>query len=820
MSNIEKTNGYEIVNDWMQSLSNEPFGFQKECWQKFEEGSSGLVIAPTGFGKTFSVFLALVIHYLNHPEQYKDGLKLMWITPLRSLAKDLGRAMATALEQIGLDWEVGVRNGDTTTAERQKQKKKMPDVLIITPESLHLLFAQKDDSSLFKSLKCVAVDEWHELLGNKRGVLTELAISRLWNISKDLRIWGISATIGNIDEAMEVLIPYKGVQKTIIKAKEKKKTEIISIIPDEIEILPWAGHLGTKMADKLIPIIYESRTTLIFTNTRGQSELWYQVMLQVCPDLAGQLALHHGSVDAELRTWIEDMLHTGVLKAVICTSSLDLGVDFKPVDTVIQIGSPKGVARFLQRAGRSGHSPFETSKIYFLPTHSLELVEAAALKEAAKQNIIESRVPQVLTFDVLVQYLVTLAVGEGFKEEEILEQVNKTYAFNEINKEEWQWLLRFITQGGDILTAYQDFQKVIVEDGVYKVKNRRIAMMHRMNLGVIVSDPVLKVKFLSGGYIGMVEEYFVSRLKPGDTFGLAGKIVEFVMIKEMTVLVRGSKAKRAITPSWLGGRLPLSSNLSAILRKKFSEALQPCTKDIELKKLAPLFEQQKYHSHIPAGDEFLIELIATKDGHHLYMYPFEGRLVHEVMSALVAYRISKIQPISFSIAMNDYGFELLSDQPIPIDKNNLKEILSTDNLTADIAHSINAAEMAGRKFRDIAVIAGLVMKNYAGKYKTDKNLQSSSGIIFRIFEQYDSKNLLMRQAYDEVFYQQLEEPRLAAALQRIQKSRIIIKHATGYTPLSFPIKVDSLRQNLSSEELETKIKKMQGETLKKQSKNK
>ena len=814
MATIETTQGYNIIQDWMQSLNNKPFSFQKQCWQRFEEGYSGLVIAPTGFGKTFSVFLALVIHYLNHPRQYKDGLKLIWITPLRSLAKDIARAMSDAVQQIGLHWDVAVRNGDTPAKERQQQKKKMPDVLIITPESLHLLFAQKENTRLFQSVQCIAVDEWHELLSNKRGVLTELAISRLLGIVPQARVWGISATIGNTEEAMRVLIPYGQLKKIIIKSSEKKKTTIISIIPDEMEVLPWAGHLGTKMAERLLPIIFESRTTLIFTNTRGQSELWYQVMLQTCPDLAGQLALHHSSIDAELRTWIEDMLHTGVLKAVICTSSLDLGVDFKPVDTVIQIGSPKGVARFLQRAGRSGHSPYETSKIYFLPTHSLELVEAAALKEAAQKNIMESRMPVVLAYDVLVQYMVTLAVGEGFKEKELFEQVKQTFAFSYMEEAEWKWLLRFITQGGDVLTAYEDFQKVIIEDGVYKVKNKRIAMMHRMNIGVIVSDPMLKVKFISGGYIGMVEEYFISRLKPGDTFGLAGKIVEFVVIKDMTVLVRASKARRAITPSWMGGRLPLSSNLSSFLRKKLSEALQPGVQDIELKKLAPLFAEQMHHSHIPAEDEFLVELIETRDGHHLYMYPFEGRLVHEVMSALVAYRISKIQPISFSIAMNDYGFELLSDQPIPVNLSNLKEILSVDHLTADIAHSINAAEMAGRKFRDIAVIAGLVAKNYAGKFKTDKNLQSSSGIIFRIFEQYDPANLLMRQAYDEVFYQQLEEPRLAAALKRIEESKIIIKHATAFTPLSFPIKVDSLRQNLSSEELETRIKKMQQETVK------
>ncbi|MCD2422858.1 ligase-associated DNA damage response DEXH box helicase [Niabella pedocola] len=814
VARFESSDGYQIINEWMQKASRKPFHFQKQTWKKFEEGYSGLVIAPTGFGKTFSVFLALVIHYLNHPERYGNGLKLLWVTPLRSLAKDLGRAMKMALEEIGLDWEVGVRNGDTPVAERQRQKKKMPEVLIITPESMHLLFAQKNNSALFRSLQCIAVDEWHELLGSKRGVLTELAIARLKRIAPDVKVWGISATIGNTDEALDVLLPDKAERRVKIRAKEEKKTAIISIIPDQIEELPWAGHLGTRLADRLLPVIEASNTTLVFTNTRGQSELWYQVLLSAAPDLAGQLALHHGSVDAELRSWIEDRLHTGQLKVVICTSSLDLGVDFKPVDTVIQIGSPKGVARFLQRAGRSGHSPFETSKIYFLPTHSLELVEAAALKEAAKEKIIESRVPLLLTFDVLVQYLVTLAVGEGFREGELLEEVRQTYCFAGLEEEEWRWLLQFVTRGGEVLHAYDEFQKVVVEDGLYVVKSRRIAMMHRMNLGVIVSDPMLKVKYLSGGYIGMVEEYFVARLLPGDTFGLAGKVVEFVMIKDLTVLVRHSKAKRAITPSWMGGRLPLSSNLSALLRHKYSSALNPGAGDKELKALYPLFVQQQAVSHVPREDEFLVEQIETKDGHHIYMYPFEGRLVHEVMAALVAYRFSRIQPITFSMAMNDYGFELLSDQPLELTGELLKTIFSPESLTADISKSINAAEMAGRKFRDISVIAGLVMRNYAGQLKNNKNLQSSSGLIFRIFEQYDPKNLLLRQAFDEVFYQQLEEPRLMAALQRILRSRIVMVKAEAFTPLSFPIKVDSLRQNLSSEELDAKIRRMQEEAHK------
>ncbi|GAB3017619.1 ligase-associated DNA damage response DEXH box helicase [Niabella terrae] len=753
--------------------------------------------------------------FLNHPEDYGNGLKLLWITPLRSLAKDLGRAMTEAIEEIGLDWQVGVRNGDTPVAARRQQTKKMPEVLIITPESLHLLFAQRHNAAYFQDLKAVAVDEWHELMGTKRGILTELAVSRLLALNKSLRIWGISATIGNVEEALNVLIPYKGLRKTTVYSAEQKKTEIITLLPDSVEILPWAGHLGTKMATALIPIIENSRTTLIFTNTRGQSELWYQVLLTVAPELAGQLAIHHGSIDSELRNWIEDQLHAAQLKAVICTSSLDLGVDFKPVDTVIQIGSPKGVARFLQRAGRSGHSPFETSRIYFLPTNSLELIEAAALKDAAAKGVIEPRTPLVQTFDVLVQYLVTLAVGEGFEPDAVYRQVRQTHAFQYLLESEWQWALKFITQGGEILTAYEAFQKVIPEDGIYHVRNRRIAMMHRMNLGVIVSDPMLKVKFLGGGYIGMVEEYFVSKLNPGDKFGLAGKVLEFIMIRDMTVLVKKSNAKRAVTPSWLGGRLPLSSNLSAFLRHKYNEALSPDNQDPELEKLRPLFIQQQQNSHIPRSDEFLIEHIETDDGHHLFMYPFEGRLVHEVMSALIAYRISRLQPISFSIAMNDYGFELLTDQALPMEKINFKSLFSTKDLTADITRSINAAEMAGRKFRDIAVIAGLVMKNVSGKFKTDKNLQSSSGLIFRILEQHDPQNLLLRQAYEEVFYQQLEEPRLAAALQRIQESKIILVHADALTPLSFPIKVDSLRQDLSSEALDTQVRKMQQETLRK-----
>lgn len=832
-TSLTKSAGYKTVIKWLTKTKKKPFKFQTDAWQYYAEGYCGMVNAPTGFGKTFSMFLSVVIEELNIIKELNNnknkltkkktdaGLKLLWITPLRSLAKDLARAMREVCTDLELDWTIGVRNGDTSQNDKIKQKKQMPEVLIITPESMHLLLAQKGTIVNFTSLRCIVADEWHELLGSKRGVLAELAISRIRGLLKEkhperlLRIWGISATIGNMEEALDVLVPYQEVLKVTIKADIEKKIDIKSVLPDHIDLLPWAGHLGHKLAHKLLPIIHKSKTTLIFTNTRGQAELWYQNLLKLDENLAGLIAIHHGSIDYELRNWIENAIHTGALKAVISTSSLDLGVDFKPVDTVVQIGSPKGVARFLQRAGRSGHSPYETSTIYFLPTHALELVEASAIKEAARNQDIESRQPVVMAFDTLIQYLVTLAVGDGFNDELIYKEVKETFAYRELLDAEWAWIMQFITSGGDSLAAYNEFNKVELVDGLWKVTSRQIAMRHRLHIGTIVSDAMLKVKYMTGGYVGMLEESFIAKVKPGNSFTLAGRVLEFVMVKDMTVLVRKSKLKTAITPSWMGGRMPLSANLGAILRRKYNEALNKNNPDEELSFILPLFEQQAKVSHVPNDDEFLIELIDTKDGYHFFAYPFEGRLVHEVLAALIAYRLGRVKPISFSIAMNDYGFELLSEQPIPLDEARIKLLFSPDQLAEDIVASINATEMARRKFRDIACISGLVFQGYPGKYVANKHLQSSSSLFFNVFSDYDKHNLLLRQAYDEAFYQQIEEPRLAAALHRIQASKIIIIKTNRYTPLCFPIKVDSLRENMSSEELGQRIERMTAETEKK-----
>jgi ATP-dependent helicase Lhr and Lhr-like helicase len=834
---LQETAGYKVINAWLAQKQRRPFAFQQQAWQHIINGEHGLVNAPTGYGKTYSVFLGAVIQFINqHPKQYqtktKSGLQLLWVTPLRALAKDIGRAMQEAVTELGMQWQIAIRNGDTPVNERAKQKRNVPEVLIITPESLHLLLAQKGYKDFFKTLRIIAVDEWHELLGSKRGVQVELAISRLAGCidvmqaqlspeATPLTVWGISATIGNLEQASEVLLSSTCSKGVIVKANIDKKITVESILPDEIEKYPWAGHLGIKLVHKVLPIINANKTTLIFINTRGMSELWYQALLTAAPELAGAIALHHGSIEQELRLWVEDSLHTERLKAVVCTASLDLGVDFRPVETVIQVGSPKGVARFLQRAGRSGHQPGATSKIYFLPTHSLELTEAAALKEAIEEQNIESREPMLLCFDVLIQYLCTLAVSDGFLPQKILQEVKATYCFKDITGDEWQEILFFITAGGNALYQYDEYKKVeVLESGLYKINSRRVAMRHRMHIGTIVSDAMLKVKFLSGGYIGVIEEWFISRLQPGDVFTLAGRNLELVMIKDMTAVVKKSNAKKSIVPSWMGGRLPLTANLGKKLRHQlticnqvFFAATNTIKKQapvaIELVALKPLFELQQQLSHVPKEDEFLIEQVETKDGYHLFVHTFEGRLVNEAMATILAYRISKITPITFSFAMNDYSFELLSDQPIPVDDSNVYELFSDEDLLNDIQRSVNSTEMAKRKFRDIAVIGGLVFQGMPGEQKKARHLQSSASLIFKVFSEYERNNVLLRQAYQEVFNQQMEEVRLRNMLQRVQQSKIIITFPERLTPFSFPVKVDSMRENLSSEKLEDRVKRMQ-----------
>ncbi|NND78096.1 MAG: ligase-associated DNA damage response DEXH box helicase [Flavobacteriales bacterium] len=796
------------IFSWYKLLGWDVLDFQKESWTAYLDGKEGLINAPTGSGKTYAAMLACLAKAKVSDEKAK-GVQLIWITPIRALAKEISLAATRAVNGMEMEWTVAVRNGDTPTAERQKQKRKPPNILITTPESMHLLIASKNYPKYFKELKLCVVDEWHELLGSKRAVQVELAISRLRSISK-LLVWGISATIGNLEEASHVLLgPENSKSGVSIKAKIKKKYLVKAIYPKEIETFPWSGHLGLRLAHKIIPIIKKSRSTLIFTNTRSQCEIWFHHLINEYPEFAGILAMHHGSMDRELRNWVEEALHNGRLKAVVCTSSLDLGVDFRPVEAIIQIGGAKGVARFFQRAGRSGHGPGEISKIHFLPTHSLELLEAAALKTAIKRDKIEARDPYARSFDVLVQYLVTLAVSEGFIPEEIFQEIKNTFSYSDITEEEWNWCLSFIKNGGKSLYAYDEFKKVEkVENGVLKVLDNRTARRHRMSIGTIVSDSMLAVKYKRGSTLGHVEEYFLSSLNTGDVFWFAGRSLELIRIKELTAIVKKTNKKTGKIPAWLGGTLPLSSMLAEVLREKIEMGKEAEPKDEEVRMIKPIFEKQKELSEIPSKDQFLIEKIDTEDGHHLFFYPIEGKFVHEGLASLFAWRIGRIVPISFSIAYNDYGFELLSDQEVPLRNAIEQGLFETKDLFKHIQASVNANEMAKRKFRDIAGISGLIFKGYPGKAQKERHLRSSSQLFFEVFKEHEPDNLLYRQAYTEALEFQLEESRLRQALERINQQEIIITEPVGHTPFCFPIMVDRLREKMSFESLGARIEKM------------
>ena len=836
MKATAKSLSKQALDGWFAARGWKPFPFQKAVWAAVGRGDSGLLHATTGAGKTYAVWIAALESFSTLAQASasclapkkrattKDkfqALTVLWITPMRALAFDTVRALQTPIDALAAEpglqpWSVGLRTGDTPSTERRAQARRLPTVLVTTPESLSVMLARADAREALSSVRMVVVDEWHELLGNKRGVQTQLALARLKTWNPLVVTWGMSATLGNLDEAMQTLLGTTvGV---LVKGATPKKLMIDTLLPSQTQRFPWAGHLGLAMLPQVIAEIDSSSTCLVFTNTRSQSELWFKAILEARPDWAGVLALHHGSLDRGVREWVEGALKSGQLKAAVCTSSLDLGVDFLPVERVLQIGSTKGVARLLQRAGRSGHAPGRPSRITLVPTHSLELVEAAAARAAAEAGQIEARLTPHQPLDVLVQHLVTVALGGGFVPDALYAEVLQTAAFADLSPQAWQWCLDFVRQGGPTLAIYPDYQRAAPdEDGVWRVPDARLARRHRLNIGTISSDASMAVQFWSAGgqaggaRLGSIEENFIARLKPGECFQFAGRVLELVRVHQMTAFVKRATRKTASVPRWSGGRMPLSNTLADAMVQQLAAAEQGRFDSPEMRAAQPLLAIQQRWSALPTPRTLVAEVLKSRDGWHLFLYPFAGRNVHLGLGNLLAWRAARGQPGTFSIAVNDYGLELLS--AVRVDwATRLPALLapaaSAEDLLVEVLASLNASELARRKFRDIARVSGLIFNGTPAERKSSRQLQASSALFYDVFRQYDPANQLLLQADSELLQDELEIGRLTASLARMAGQELVVNTLSQPTPFAFPLMVERLREQLSNETLADRIARM------------
>ncbi len=802
------------VTDWFARQGWTAFSFQRDAWNAYLDGRDGLIFSPTGSGKTFAAWLGPVLERLNGPERAGPGpdpIRVVWVTPLRALASDTAKALGESAAALGLNWTVEMRTGDTASSLKARQRKRLPTALVTTPESLTILLTYPETLRQLRGLRCVVCDEWHELLSTKRGVQAELALARLRACAPDLRVWGVSATLGNLPVAARALVGPDRPEPAMVRGVETKPIEIECLLPDSVERYPWAGHIGTSLVSKVVERVLAASSTLVFTNTRSQAEIWFREIVRAHPDLIGAVALHHGSLGRELRDTVERMLkgERGGLRCVVSTSSLDLGVDFAPVDQVIQIGSPKGVARIVQRAGRSGHRPGAASRIVGVPTHAFEMIEFASVRDAVMRGDLESREPIEKPLDVLIQHLVTAAMAEGFDEDALRDEVRWTWAFRNLSDREWRWAMDFVRSGGDALTVYPEFARLVDIGGMMKVASRSIALRHRMNIGTIVADEAVKVAYPSGKVLGSVEESFVARLNVGDRFVFAGRVVELKRLREMTATVERAKSVRGAVPRWNGGKMPLSTQLAAAVQDRLRRAAAGEFEGPEMQRVRPLLELQARSSIIPTPDALLIEHTRLRGRYHVFLFPFAGRLAHEGLGAVLSLRLSRLAPRSVTAVVNDYGIELSCDEPIETDAAAWQGLLVREGLLDDLLAAVNAAEFARRQFREIARIAGLTHQGYPGRHVRTRHLQASSDMFFDVFKEFDPGNLLLYQAQREVLDQQLELSRLDRTLERAASLAIRVVETPVLSPLAFPLYAESLRATtVTSESWEDRVRKL------------
>ncbi|MGQ8366129.1 ligase-associated DNA damage response DEXH box helicase [Glaciecola sp. 1036] len=774
----------KIFSEWFSTKGWKLRPYQRQMMQAFVNHQSSLLIAPTGAGKTLSGFLPSLIDLYNHPRSTKK-LHTLYISPLKALTYDIERNLYQPIHDMQLNIDIASRTGDTTAYQRQKQRQKPPHILLTTPESLMLMLSYTDAENIFASLKCVIVDEVHSFANTKRGDFTALALARLQSINPNFLRVGLSATVAYPELIASWLGP-SGEPCEVIAAKTRVKPRI-KILKSKTR-MPFGGYMAKYAIKEVYQAICEAGTSLVFVNTRAQSELIFQALWEI-NDKGHAIAIYHGSLSKEQRNKTENMMAEGKLKAVVATSALELGIDWGDVDLVIQMGAPKGVSRLLQRIGRSNHRLNEPSQALLVPANRFEALECLSAIQAIKKGDLDGDPPMAGSLDILPQFILNCLCSKPASLDQIYAQTLDAAPYGGLDKPTFEKLWAYTYDGGYALQAYERYQRLEqIEADLFRPANKRVIARHRQNIGTIVEAGRLRVKRLKrahqGKIIGEVEEHFAQQLVSGDTFFFAGEVLQFVGIRDMVVEAKPGKAKEPKIPSYAGGQMPLSTYLADAVRQLLNHPEDWQRLPAQVREWLGL---QKAFSQIPKVNKVLIEQFPYRKSQFVLFYTFEGRKANQTLGMLITKRMEKsgLHPISFSVT--DYGLSICSVKPIQ--QHHIGHLFNPDILGDELEDWMLEAAMLKRSFRRVAVVSGLIEQQYHSQKKSMRQVTFSTDLIYDTLREYDPDHILLKVTRQDAERELLDLKRTADMLIRFDKAFDFVSLSKP-SPLAIPIVLD------------------------------
>jgi len=777
-----------ILADWFAARGWRPHAHQLAMLEAARAGQSALLIAPTGGGKTLAGFLPSLVDLISG-DAPEDGLHTLYISPLKALAVDIHRNLEVPIAEMALPIRAETRTGDTPQSKRQRQRKKPPHMLMTTPESLALLLSYEDAPEIFASLQCVILDELHAIEDNKRGDLLALGLSRLQALAPHVRRVGLSATVADPDRLRRWLSTTANADDVELVLGVDGAEPDVAVLETGAR-LPWSGHMGAHAVPEIYDLLKDGGTTLVFVNTRAQAEIVFQELWRLNEDNL-RIALHHGSLAVEQRRKVEAAMVRGELDAVVATSSLDLGVDWAAVDLVVQVGAPKGATRLLQRIGRANHQLDNPPRAVLVPANRFEVLECRAALDAIAAHTLDGVPERPGGLDVLAQHILGAACAGPVDRDALFEQVRTAGPYAGLTREDYDDVFGFVATGGYALGAYDRFKRLFRKsDGLYEITSKTAIRDYRMNVGTIVEAPTLKVRLGRGRVLGEVEESFVNHLTEGDTFIFAGRLLEFVELRETSVITRPGKGDAPAVPAYVGGRLPLSTHLADRVRTILSD---PKTWSGLPEQVAEWLEVQRWRSLLPSRDGLLVESFPRGNKHYLVAYCFEGRNAHQTLGMLLTKRMERagLNPLGF--VATDYVIGVWSTRSV--EAADMESLFSEDMLGDDLEAWMAESSMLKRTFRNVAVIAGLIQRRHPGEEKSRRQVTFNSDLIYDVLRTHEPNHVLLRATRADAASGLTDVRRLAGMLARV-KGKITHRHLDRVSPLAVPILLEIGRESV------------------------